>query len=200
MYMASVTNNLSLIKKLAMYLIFASLFLSLFIGLKNDQSLWSEYGALCGKIAVFLYITTLIPGILKRLNLASKIKDLYILLNALRRSIGILTFLFIWYHFLFLIGLGSILSGQIYTPSTLFEIFGLIAFQLLFLLFITSNDISVKKLGKWWGKIHSLTYIIIWLVMMHVSFVELSLAFLLGIFAFLEIYSILYKKFKGKYE
>ena len=193
-----ITNNLALIKKLVAFLIFASLFLSLFIYIKNDQSLWYQYGLLCGKIAVFSYLLTLIPGILKRLNLAKKVTDFYILLNTLRRSIGILTFLLIWYHFLFLIGIGSILSGQMYKPSTLFEVFGLVAFQLLFLMFITSNGISVKKFGKWWGRIHSLTYIIIWLVMMHVSFVYLNLSILLGIFAILELYSILYKKLKTK--
>lgn len=193
-----ITNNLALIKKLVAFLIFASLFLSLFIYIKNDQSLWYQYGLLCGKIAVFSYLLTLIPGILKRLNLANKVTDFYILLNTLRRSIGILTFLLIWYHFLFLIGIGSILSGQMYKPSTLFEVFGLVAFQLLFLMFITSNGISVKKFGKWWGRIHSLTYIIIWLVMMHVSFVYLNLSILLGIFAILELYSILYKKLKTK--
>lgn len=195
-----ITYYISPIKKLLVFLIYTSLFMSVLVFLINDKSLWYEYGTFCAKIAVFLYLFTLIPGILQRLNLATKVKGLYILLNTLRRSIGILTFVLIWYHFLFLRGIASILSGQIYKPSTLFEVFGFIAFQLLFLMFITSNGISVKKLGKWWGRIHSLTYVIIWFIMIHVSFVNMSLAVLLGIFAILELYSILYKKLKTKYE
>ena len=75
--MKIITNNLALIKKLVICLTIVSLFLSLFIYIKNDQSLWSEYGLLCGKIAVFLYIATLFPGIVKRLNFATKIKAVY---------------------------------------------------------------------------------------------------------------------------
>jgi len=194
----TIINTSNIAKKYFPVIVTISLVISLYIGLTQNAEVMYEYGKFCGLIAVYLFLATLIPGIAKRLKLANKIKHLYLFLNLLRRQLGILTFMFVWYHFFFLRGLNSFQSGQIYTPSALFEWFGLIAFQLLFLLFITSNDLSVRRLGTWWKKLHSLTYIIIWFVMLHVVFTELSLAVIVFIFAIVEIYSLLYKLFQKR--
>jgi DMSO/TMAO reductase YedYZ heme-binding membrane subunit len=194
----TIINISNIAKKYFSVIVTINLVISLYIGLTQNAEVMYEYGKFCGTVTVYLFLATLIPGIVKRLKLANKIKNLYLLLNLLRRQIGILTFLFVSYHFLFIRGLDSFQSGQIYTPSVLSEWFGLIAFQLLFLLFITSNDLSVRKLGTWWKKLHSLTYIIIWFVMLHVAFTELSLAVIVFIFAIAEIYSLLYKLFQKR--
>ena len=45
---------------------------------------------------------------------------------------------------------------------------GFIAFVMLLLLFITSNDLSIRLLGDWWTRIHWLSYLIMWVVLIHV--------------------------------
>lgn len=194
----TIINISNIAKKYFPVVIILSFALAIFVGLTQNSEAIYEYGKLCGLIAVYLFLVTLVPGIVKRLKLANKIKNLYLFLNLLRRQLGILTFLFVFYHFLFLRGLDSFQSGQIYTPSALFEWFGFIAFQLLFLLFVTSNDLSVRRLGKWWNRLHSLTYIIVWLVMLHVAFTQLSLAVIAFIFAIFEVYSLVYKLFQKR--
>lgn len=50
-------------------------------------------------------------------------------------------------------------------------VFGVLSNITLFLLFITSNDWSVKVMGNWWGKVHDLMYIVVWGIFLHLAFV-----------------------------
>ena len=49
---------------------------------------------------------------------------------------------------------------------------GFWAFILTFLLLITSNNWAVKKLGRWWKRIHRLVYVILILVVVHVVLIK----------------------------
>ncbi|GIW63946.1 MAG: hypothetical protein KatS3mg091_748 [Patescibacteria group bacterium] len=90
-----------------------------------------------------------------------------------RRQIGILVFFTVLIHYMFLRGFRVLSFGL---PSILptFEFVGFIAFQLLFLMFITSNDWAVGRLKKWWVYLHRATYLIVFLVFLHILLAELS--------------------------
>lgn len=90
-------------------------------------------------------------------------------LMAERRWIGIYTFFFalihviLVYNFIFGWDINKLLNH----PNKLFLSFGTIALIILTLLAITSNNFSVKKLGKNWKKLHMLIYLALLLALIH---------------------------------
>ncbi len=125
-----------------------------------------------GEVALVLYILTCLPGLGRRLGVRHK---LLALLMIFRRQIGILMYMFVLIHSVILRFIPVISDGLPLLPDSWFEIFGSIASGMLFLLFVTSNDVSVKRLGPWWHKIHQLTYITMFFILLHVAFQEISL-------------------------
>jgi sulfoxide reductase heme-binding subunit YedZ len=69
-----------------------------------------------------------------------------------------------WVRFLPILSLG----GNLWFFSP-FELAGVAAFTLLTPVFITSNEWSVRTLGRAWRTIHALVYLVIWLVFLHVA-------------------------------
>lgn len=122
-----------------------------------------------------------------------------------RRYWGIVSFLILSVHLFFYFvneGFESQAWTQIYTKAYL--IFASTAFVLLFFLFITSNNISIRKLGsKRWKTLHRLIYFIQFLIMGHVLQIEkanlrLYMPWLLGLL-FLQIFRFglnIYRKFR----
>ena len=135
--------------------------------LEQSDPRWFYINAtLFGKIAIILYILTTIPGIFRRFG---KFYKPVSVLMIFRRYIGIMTFMFVLLH-LSIVRLFWIVKGQMsLIPGEIFIWFGFFAFTILFFLFITSNDWSVRSLGKWWQWIHNLTYGVGALVFIHVA-------------------------------
>lgn len=131
-----------------------------------------EFARQSGEIAVGLYILTCMPGIFRRLGIRHKLISL---LMIFRRQIGILMYVFVLIHVMVLRVVPVFLRGGSIFPSSWFEIFGSVASGLLFLLFMTSNDMSVKKLGTWWHKIHQLTYVVMFFILLHVALQAISI-------------------------
>lgn len=51
----------------------------------------------------------------------------------------------------------------------------------------------MKRLGKWWGRLHMVAYVIIWLVFAHVALEEIGpLTLLIGLYAIAEWVSLIY--------
>ncbi len=123
-----------------------------------------------GKYAIVCYFITLIPGIFRRFKITH---PLLIILTTFRRQIGIFTYLLAFGHYFLMRGALQLKTGMIFAPP-IFEVMGVTALLLLTPLFITSNDLSLKKLGKWWKKIHQLTYLALGLVLLHVILQRLS--------------------------
>jgi methionine sulfoxide reductase heme-binding subunit len=149
---------------------------------------------LFGQIALVLYVLTAIPGIMRRFGKFTKPVSL---LMMFRRYIGIAMYLFVLLH-----GsverLFSIMKGAP-APVTpvIFELFGTVASMLLIWMFLTSNDKSVNTLGKWWHRIHNLTYIVVWLIFVHVALQGLSIwTVLIGITSIAQLTSHIYAKQK----
>lgn len=149
-----------------------------------------------GQTGLVFYMLTTIPGIVRRFGRFSKPVSL---LMMFRRYIGIMTFMLIFLHAsierLFVWMQGRV--GLI--PTELFQLAGFLGFCILLSLFLTSNDWSVSKLGKWWHTIHNLTYTAVWLILAHVALQRLSIwSVLIGITAAAQLSSHLYARQKRK--
>lgn len=140
-----------------------------------------------GQIAILVYVLTTIPGITRRFGLQHRLIQI---LMIFRRHLGITMFLLVTIHFMWVKGIDIFFKQLIIIPPPLFQLMGTGAFMLLFFMFLTSNDFSVKRLGKWWNRIHSATYIIVWLIFLHVALQRLSIwSVLIGIDGIVQVSS-----------
>ncbi len=148
-----------------------------------------------GKYALVFYFATLIPGIFRRFKITH---PLLTILTTFRRQIGVLTYLLAFAHYFLMRGALQLKTGVMFSPKV-FEVMGLTALLLLTPLFITSNDLSLKKLGKRWKKIHQLTYLALGLILLHVIMQRFSVWSIAAVIIFLVqiasgIYAWLIKK------
>lgn len=145
-------------------------------------------GIYAGRMAVIFFTITLIPGILRRFGSNHKIATIIMLF---RRYTGILVYISALMHFMFVRFVYNILQyGGIPPQVAAFEVFGLLALNLLLLLFLTSNNVSVTKMGVWWKRLHSLVYVIVWLIFLHIMLLQWNIwAILIGITASVELLS-----------
>ena len=177
---------------LAAYIISATFFAADFYALNYSAGIWA------GRLGIIIYIATLIPGILRRFKIHHPLGQMLMLF---RRQTGVLSFMLVSLHGWFNKGLPLILKHRNLFPLPPFSVMGISAAILLFLLFITSNDTSVHKMGRWWERLHQLTYLIVWLVFLHVALIKLSVwSVLIGFFAVLEVVSFLYNALNQKRE
>lgn len=131
---------------------------------------WYSIAVLSGQTGLIFFVITLLPGIFKRFGIRNRILGI---LMIFRRYLGISMFLFAAFHGLIVSLLPRLLNGTILALTT-FELFGFTAVSLLFFLFLTSNDFSQMKLGKYWWLLHRLVYVIMWLILTHVALQRLS--------------------------
>lgn len=130
-----------------------------------------QYGVTAGQMAIRLLWVVATPGILKRFRVTGLLQKIQIILMRSRRRLGILTFLLMTMHMLWVrlfFDIQDRFSG-FFSSLSRFEIAGLIGFCLLIPLFITSNNYSVRVLKKNWGRIHKLIYFSMWLIALHVA-------------------------------
>ncbi len=145
-------------------------------------------GVSSGKIALLLLGIVVLPGILGRFKVEIKLTRI---ITLFRRQLGIVAFLVAFTHFTIVRGL-QYLSGYnpLKAPFELFVVMGTGALFLLFLMFLTSNDTSKKRLGKWWKNLHRLIYLVLWLLVLHTGLQRISVwSVYIFIFASLEIVS-----------
>lgn len=132
-----------------------------------------DLGKNFGILALIFFMITMIPGILKRLQLFPEISNpVIITITLFRRHLGIIMFLLAFIHNLFSRLLPMIVRygfGPELSNLATFELMGSISLLILFPVWLTSNDFSQKKLGKFWKKLQSLTYIAIFFIFMHVA-------------------------------
>ncbi|MBR8836324.1 MAG: ferric reductase-like transmembrane domain-containing protein [Stigonema ocellatum SAG 48.90 = DSM 106950] len=119
-----------------------------------------------GLLALFSYIATLLPTILRIVLPSTKQTDIPRWLLKNRRLMGIIAFFFTLGH------------AFLYVTKRNFDFFdlktfliyvqGVTPFTIFTLLAITSNDWSVKKLKKKWKQLHQLTYFAMFLLTWHI--------------------------------
>ncbi|MFZ1721530.1 MAG: ferric reductase-like transmembrane domain-containing protein [Microgenomates group bacterium] len=155
---------------------------------------WRELGLLAGKLAILVLGVTLVPGIFKRFQVKGVLAAVQVLLMSVRRALGLMVYFLTVGHLLWVRILPRLYYNLSLSSFTNYEIIGLIALILLTPMALSSNDPSMRMLGKNWKKIHSAVYVIIWLIFLHVLLMEGSLKFtvLAGLFGVLEILSWIY--------
>ena len=143
-----------------------------------------------GILATLLFLLTIIPGIVQRLKLTA-LNGLVNPLRFSRRTLGVAMFFAALVHYQFAILFKIIKTGQRPEVQTYF-IFGFLALFLSLWLALTSNTFAKQKMGKWWKRLHSITYLIVWLIFAHTILYEVSIiSILVGIFAIVELYSLI---------
>ena len=159
-------------------------------GQLKSVSLLLDMGRKLGTTAFIFYVLTLLPSMARRLKFPQLFPIMSILLP-FRRQFGVLMFLTAFAHQ----GFTTILPNLVfidfdYSKLALqllaHHIIGYVAWWLLFPLWLSSTDLAIKKLGKWWKRIHKLTYVAIFAIMAHVAltnswlYVAILAAILLG--------------------
>jgi DMSO/TMAO reductase YedYZ heme-binding membrane subunit len=151
---------------------------------ENEISLYLT-GTTIGQAALICYVVTLLPGMLKRFGILPMTRTM---LMMFRRQWGVTMFLLAFLHGAYTTTIAYGFGPQ--TPLPVLQshhVWGLVSLWILFPLWLTSNDLSKKKLGKWWSWVHRLTYIAMWTIFGHLALIGTTWRILLGIVIALEI-------------
>lgn len=158
------------VKKLLVFITYA-LWIVILVSFVTPAVPWGIVGKLMGKAAITMLTVVVLPGILRRFAARSILKQVQLFLMAIRRQTGDLMFTFavahaVWVRILLYLrfGLPSILS------IPFFQVMGTITLLLLFPLFLTSNNYSIRLLKKNWQKVHNIIYIAVWFAAAHTLF------------------------------
>ncbi len=112
-----------------------------------------------------------------------------------RRMLGLFSFLYMTCHFFaYIIFEHSLMVADFFQDflNRPFVFFGTLAFLMTIPLAVTSNSISMKVLGKWWKKLHSIITIIILLSLAHYFFHKAGKNDFFWPFVATVVFSILY--------
>lgn len=129
-----------------------------------------------GTIALFLFLGSLLPGIFQRFKNFPLFSASMILF---RRQVGILMYFMALMHSMYISTIPAIINNSFSLenlPSN--GLTGVLTLSILFPVWITSNDLSQKYMGKWWKIIQRLTYFAMISLFLHVALVEKSAALL----------------------
>ncbi|WP_019509574.1 ferric reductase-like transmembrane domain-containing protein [Pleurocapsa sp. PCC 7319] len=119
-----------------------------------------------GFLALSSYIATLLPSMLRIVFPQIKRSDVVKLLLKYRRQIGLLAFALAFFHGYLLVLKRNFDFFDLQTYWIYIQ--GVATFIVFTLLAITSNNWSIKKLKRNWKKLHSLTYLAMFLLTWHV--------------------------------
>jgi sulfoxide reductase heme-binding subunit YedZ len=119
-----------------------------------------------GFIALLVYLITLLPSILKTVFPFTKESGIPQWLLKHRRLIGISAFLFALFHGFLIVKKRNLDFWDLKTFCVYIQ--GVSTFIIFTILAATSNNYSIKKLKKNWKKLHSLTYLAMFLLSWHI--------------------------------
>lgn len=150
-----------------------------------------ELGGQLGTISFFLYLSTHIPSILKRFKILPLLSSS---ITLFRRHLGILMFVLAVAHASIVSTIPMLFAYGKLNFSVLGqrEIWGVIGLAILFPLWLTSNNLSQRYLGRYWKMLQRFTYLALFFIYLHVALVELSNAILGAVIATLIIISWIY--------
>lgn len=140
-----------------------------------------------GTLALLIFLGTLMPGIFGRFKVFPLLSASIILF---RRQFGILMYFLAMIHAMYISTIPAIINNTFSLqnlPSN--GLTGVITLSILFPVWITSNDISQKNLGKFWKTIQRLTYFAMIFLFFHVALVEFSNALMIAAVFTLELAS-----------
>lgn len=164
-------KHLKLIKKLFL-LSYIAIIATIFIGImmydssRSIRILFKDIGARSGSISIILLVTSMIPGILKRMDILKSLESMLLLF---RRQFGVLAFFFAVNHLMYISWIREIATGDNPLPTIFtYQQAGFFALAIFLLLWVISNNFSMKFLGKFWKYIQRLTYISVIALIIHV--------------------------------
>ncbi|HKY74442.1 MAG TPA: ferric reductase-like transmembrane domain-containing protein [Patescibacteria group bacterium] len=146
--------------------------------------LLTQVGRKLGTLSVWLLSLTLLPGILRRLQMFTTVR---VILMLFRRHFGILMYWTAITHGLFMFGLQALASGSWTVNAPI--LMGILAVLVSFPLLLTSNDMSVRLLKGWWNTLHKLVYVTLFFATLHTLTMNPGLGAFLMTFLFLELLS-----------
>lgn len=160
------------------------------LSFSQANDIFGKFGSLAIYLLILILFAKPLSQIFYRVNIFK-----YIV--AFRRQIGVAIFWLSLFHGVLYIRLYELFGFSSFTGSKdALYLYGLVALIGMSILGLTSNNYSVKKLGKNWKKLHYIAYPVLLISMMHAGIAEnhpqnAYIAF--GIFVALKF--IAYKKF-----
>lgn len=139
-------------------------------GILDLASLFST-GKLAGIASVGFFLLNQLPGIFRRLELKGNLKNFADYLMFSRAQIGILMYALAFTHYFFNALFPVVIIDRQVPVLQAYSAAGVAALLIALPLTITSNNQSKKLLKKWWKKLHSLVYIMLWAIAIHVGLV-----------------------------
>lgn len=137
---------------------------------------WRELGEKTATLSLIAFLVTLVPGIMKRFGWTTGVLlPIRTLIMLFRKEIGISMYLLAFTHLFWSRVLPILSFGGDLTSFQPFELFGMIAFMLATPMFLTSNSWTYKNHKKTWKMIHSVTYVIVWMLFFHIALRELDI-------------------------
>ena len=150
--------------------IFGYIFLPIILILLNIFANIKEIYPIFGNIALFLIVITLF---IKPISLILPSIKIFTEIRRYRREMGISTFYFALSHFIgFLTANNFSKEWMNYISFSNGLIYGIFALSILVILFLTSNNLSVRKLKKNWKKIQRIAYIALLLILVHIALIN----------------------------
>ena len=155
-----------------------------------------------GEIVLYYIILNLLIGLL--IDFKFKFPKYLRFLLQNRRFLGVVSFLILVFHIFLYFTMESFefkAVEQIYTKTYL--IFATLAFIILMVLTVTSNDYSVKKLSiKKWKRLHRIVYLASLFFSIHILLIEkadlVKYGLILGLLWLAQGVRLMYKLFKNK--
>ena len=152
-----------------------------------------------GEVALYYLILNLLLGVI--ISWPVKFKPALRFLLAERRFLGIVNFIFLISHLFFYLALEGfewMAFEQMLTKTYLFV--ATLAWMMMLVLALTSNNFSVRKLGaKNWKKLHRIVYFATFLITVHVLLIEKTDLIKYGII-FVTLWSIQILRFYRNYK
>lgn len=174
--------------KLIYIIVMVFMLSALILSRQNNTMLFffNRGGKLFGDGALLSFIVTLLPGIGERFG----IRNIFLsIIKIYRRQVGILMYLFALLHVVLSKIIITVSFGELSNLS-IFEIMGSLSLLILFSLFLTSNNMSLIRLRLNWYRIHRFTYMGIFFIFLHVSFISFSIwSVLMGLILILQLAS-----------
>ena len=149
--------------------------------------LFLEGNSFLATVALVLFSLTLLPGIFQRFKIFPLFSASIILF---RRQLGILMFVVAMTHSFYISTIPAIMTAKLgpeFMGKT--EILGTLSLMILLPVWLTSNDFSMRKFGKFWKTIQRLTYFALIVIFFHVAQTSANKSALLFIVIFLEFLS-----------
>ncbi len=166
------------VRKRLWFLFFLPFFIPLFQLFTNQlgPEPFEELNHTFGHILIVLVLINMYLGIYrayaKKFHMPLK---WFLPLLPYRRSLGVAAFVCAFFHVMFFFFHERDVSyafGEIF--EKVYLIFGFLAFIILFLLALTSNDYAVRKLKKYWFYLHNFIYLGTVFMAFHVFLIEKS--------------------------